>query len=382
MGNTSSTEATNFNPYEILGVERDADIEEIKLAYKLKAKQLHPDKNRNRPDYEEKKERFKLVQIAYDILSSPENRRQYDREYGQTHTQLRNLAQKTIDDQNRCELPEDEKKVLLPKGKFDIKNFNKTFQERKYKDPSDRGYGERMAPRLDPGDIQGGSRRDEIDAPPMLFKSQSDFNPDDFNKAFEHFKQQHEKDNPLMVRDDIEPAGFSLSNQSAYTDIAVYDGAMIVGKDTNDFSRFDNNESSLIFSDYQRSYHAPTNPTVDPSLMDKIKQREYEYEVKPLSESDFNKKLNERKRSMTEQYVPNIPSNERKTSFKMAEQTYLQKKEEQMRKEQEDQRNIVLRYRDQFPQHMLPSADAEVSSTDHRQERTLEQLMAERSQFG
>ncbi|HWO69421.1 MAG TPA: molecular chaperone DnaJ [Actinomycetota bacterium] len=60
--------------YEILGVDRDATQEEIKRAYRRLARQLHPDVS-DRPDAEE---RFKEVTAAYEILSDPEKRRQYD----------------------------------------------------------------------------------------------------------------------------------------------------------------------------------------------------------------------------------------------------------------------------------------------------------------
>jgi molecular chaperone DnaJ len=60
--------------YEILGVGRDASPEDIKKAYRKLARQLHPDVN-NADDAEEK---FKLVSHAYDVLSDPEQRANYD----------------------------------------------------------------------------------------------------------------------------------------------------------------------------------------------------------------------------------------------------------------------------------------------------------------
>jgi molecular chaperone DnaJ len=60
--------------YEVLGVERDASIDEIKKAYRRLARQLHPDVNPG----EEAAERFKLVTHAYDVLSDPEQRARYD----------------------------------------------------------------------------------------------------------------------------------------------------------------------------------------------------------------------------------------------------------------------------------------------------------------
>ena len=66
--------SVSVDPYEILGVSRDADADTIKKAYRKLARQLHPDVN---PD-PETQERFKEVTRAYEILSDPEKRRHYD----------------------------------------------------------------------------------------------------------------------------------------------------------------------------------------------------------------------------------------------------------------------------------------------------------------
>lgn len=64
--------------YEVLGVSRDASEDEIKRAYRRLAKQYHPDVNKA-PDAEEK---FKEIQRAYEVLSDPDKRANYDR-FGQ-----------------------------------------------------------------------------------------------------------------------------------------------------------------------------------------------------------------------------------------------------------------------------------------------------------
>ena len=61
--------------YDVLGVKRDASVDEIKKAYRKLARELHPDVNPS-PDAQE---RFKLVTHAYDVLSDPSQRQQYDR---------------------------------------------------------------------------------------------------------------------------------------------------------------------------------------------------------------------------------------------------------------------------------------------------------------
>jgi len=62
--------------YEILGVSKTATPEEIKKAYRKTAIQFHPDKNPNNKEAEEK---FKEAAEAYEVLSNPEKRAQYDR---------------------------------------------------------------------------------------------------------------------------------------------------------------------------------------------------------------------------------------------------------------------------------------------------------------
>ena len=62
--------------YEVLGVERNADAETIKKAYRKAAIKFHPDKN---PGDKEAEEKFKEAAEAYDVLSNEDKRARYDR---------------------------------------------------------------------------------------------------------------------------------------------------------------------------------------------------------------------------------------------------------------------------------------------------------------
>jgi molecular chaperone DnaJ len=64
--------------YDSLGVKQDASQDELKKAYRKLVRQYHPDKN---PGDDAAEAKFKEVQSAYDVLSDPEKRKQYDR-YG------------------------------------------------------------------------------------------------------------------------------------------------------------------------------------------------------------------------------------------------------------------------------------------------------------
>lgn len=72
----------DMNPYDVLGVSKDASDSEIKSAYRKLSKKYHPDLNKEAGA--EKK--FKEVNDAYDVLKDPDRRQRYD-QYGTTDEQ-------------------------------------------------------------------------------------------------------------------------------------------------------------------------------------------------------------------------------------------------------------------------------------------------------
>ncbi len=69
------TEKSDY--YTILGVAREASKDEIKRAYRRLAKKHHPDLNKD--NQKEAEEKFKEVSEAYEVLSDPQKRVNYDR---------------------------------------------------------------------------------------------------------------------------------------------------------------------------------------------------------------------------------------------------------------------------------------------------------------
>ncbi|CAN0587783.1 unnamed protein product, partial [Ectocarpus sp. 12 AP-2014] len=62
--------------YEVLGVSKGANADEIKKGYRQKAKQLHPDRNADNPNAESE---FKEANEAYEVLKDTDKKAAYDR---------------------------------------------------------------------------------------------------------------------------------------------------------------------------------------------------------------------------------------------------------------------------------------------------------------
>lgn len=65
--------------YEVLEIDRDCSLKNIKDSYKNLAKKYHPDINKSHVAIE----KFKQINEAYQVLSDPEHRKKYDKQYGQ-----------------------------------------------------------------------------------------------------------------------------------------------------------------------------------------------------------------------------------------------------------------------------------------------------------
>lgn len=84
------------DPYSLLGVKRNANADEIKAAWRTKAKSIHPDHNQDDP---EAGERFAEIGQAYELLKDPERRKRYDQtaDPQQTIMERREAARKAAE---------------------------------------------------------------------------------------------------------------------------------------------------------------------------------------------------------------------------------------------------------------------------------------------
>ena len=69
---------TNKDLYKVLGVSRDASQDAVQQAHRKLVRKYHPDANAEDPQAEE---RFKEIQQAYETLSNPQKRREYDKRF-------------------------------------------------------------------------------------------------------------------------------------------------------------------------------------------------------------------------------------------------------------------------------------------------------------
>lgn len=152
----------NKSPYETLELERNADEEQIKIAYRRLAKFYHPDVYDGRGTLEEgetAEARFIKIQAAYELLVDDEKRRQYDTDNrvnpmkaSQAWMEWLMKKRKAFDqrgdmaiaawaEQQQLELnlrarrlarskidPEEERKILVKEKKASLENFNSTLR--------------------------------------------------------------------------------------------------------------------------------------------------------------------------------------------------------------------------------------------------------------
>lgn len=212
---------SGFDATQILGLQSNFSLNELKKAYRRAAIKTHPD----RPGGNE--EQFEIVTKAYMFLIEKIKREAKDKQYDE----LKQDYQEFEDDR------EQRINIDLSK-KFNLDSFNKIYSKNKINEPTDTGYGDIM---------EAKKVREDIDIPNVFSKK---FNVNVFNTAFEDLKEE-DNNNMQMIKID-NPAPVNSSNKIHYSELGQ-------GK-INDFGSGANiyNGNSLQYTDYKRAHVTQT----------------------------------------------------------------------------------------------------------------------------
>lgn len=335
-----------FDPYKILGVSRNDSLADIKIQYYRLVKKYHPDRQQG----DDKK--MNIITKAYNIVSDPSLRAEFDSSYSAGHNDLQ-YAYKNFESYQAKATPADSTVV---KGKFsegDLKDFNSQFESRRGKDPNSRGYESEMVPRTSADDIVSGQRRDTVETPQNLFAS-GQFNPQLFNRMFEEATESTSLNGGGMIeRNDEDLCGYSLLGGSQFSEIAVYNGA-IIDREVEDFTKCRPDASgSLNYTDYKQGYSNKPLNSFDQATISQLKQKEDMFSDQPLSKADMKRLYKERVQEYSSPINTEIPKEDRKRKWQEDEWKLEEQRNLSIKREQERNRDIVFKYKDQYPEHIL-----------------------------
>ena len=182
-----------LNPYDVLGVRKNFEFEELKEAYRRVAKLVHPDKGGS--DH-----LFQMVTECFRTLAHEYKMRTSDR----PHYELKQESQQYYE-RNRATNPPPQVSGRVPPATDQnfLDRFNRAFDENKLEDDNDIGYGSMMAP--------SSKTREDIDIPRMFRK----FEANAFNKTFDKMTLDTSKE-VVVYR---EPEALPLAKKVQYTEL-------------------------------------------------------------------------------------------------------------------------------------------------------------------
>ena len=211
--------STKLDPYKVLGISKQFDETTLKKAYLKKAMKAHPDRGGS-------KDEFQKVSIAYTVLK----KKLKERGEIHSHHELRGNANSFLQSQPT--------KHISAGDNFDVKVFNKIYQENRIEEAYDDGYGSWM------------NESPSNDTQQKMF--QGEFNKEMFNHEFEKYKQEHKQKHSSQIVQYEEPqVRISMKNQDSLVTLGQ-------GKVTN----FSGEANGLGFTDYKAAF------TTDSTLID------------------------------------------------------------------------------------------------------------------
>lgn len=330
----------NFDPYDILDIPRDSDLETIKQSFRRLTRVYHPDRNRGNTNYNPNF--YSRICAAYETLSDPRQRASFDQQHAPSWNVLRESARsappvaampRDVHSRGGNDVP--------TKGQFtsgDAAKFNSAFEKNRKMNPNDKGYGDRMIAR--DTNARASTEYTPLDVHNVF--GSSHVGGSAFNSRFETDlrNKRQAKSKELMERSTDEPLGWTVggANSSAgFSDISVYDG-IIVDRERDDFSKTDE-ATGLNYSDYMSGFETFTE------------QLPENHHYMEAANKDVERVYNERLAQLKQ-----TPDRGHGMSFQQAEVALETQHKRQMEAEQQRNREMVLKYRDQYTSDdLLPS---------------------------
>lgn len=275
-----------MDPYNLLDVPKNFSLSQLKENYKRIALQVHPDKGGT-------EQLFQLVTKAYKLLLEEYNRRVSERQFHELKTDF----QKSVKIQQPYQQPAFQQAssagaASSSSDRFDVKRFNKIFDETRMQDITDKGYQDWMTEETVPKQ-----------------KQLKNFNEKAFHRSFE--KQTAVDRNNKYIIPYKEPEPLLMSKKINFTEIGQ--------EDIDDFSGDNTSRKNLNYMDYKVAH--TTNRIVDPSLAKTIRQyKNIEELEQDRSQVRFQMNEEEMEEYLLQQKLEKIREQKRKDAVRRQEQ--------------------------------------------------------------
>lgn len=267
----------SYDPYFFLGVTPDDSLEHITKIYKRKAKLIHPDKlskedKKSKRKVEERIKHFKILVSCFEYIDS--KKRSFTNQHRRKNKDLEYVQRDDIN---------------LPLTNFDNQNslesFNDSFERLKVTNPNDFGY--EVSGRLEKvEDYENFGYK-----PTKIFSK--NFNPTEFNKAFEYRQKQFEseknfEDSQVIIHKTSDGFnGYNSTNLGNCASVSSFNGLLIVG---DNFGQSGIGYNDINYSDYKQSFEGPRNSDKKIKIPENFKGKTT-LSTSPLSQSEMKKKM-------------------------------------------------------------------------------------------
>lgn len=222
-----------INPYEIFGLDKNFDINELKQKFRKMVLKYHPDRG-GHPF------KFNIIQQCYNKLKNDFEMRQNNK----TAYEMKNAHSEYAEQQRGVMNKE------LCRDNFNVDKFNNVFSKVRLGNAYDRGYGNQME--------KSSKNRDDIEPPTRL---QSGISNQRFNQAYQNNVQNCKQENLHIIKYQ-KPEALPSSKKINYSELGE--------REVNDFSKRTVG-GGVEYTDYMRAH--TTNRIVDPTMVNRTQFR-------------------------------------------------------------------------------------------------------------